>query len=264
MSSPRVWTCAVTLWAVAAVCHARAADPWQDPWNADPVLRELADRITLQVTFEGDSMTPVMAAGEWEPHISGTPVFADGPFGRCLLAGDGSGSATYPRGPNATLATMGAVSLWVCPVQWTHVNGGNTVFVMTRNSTFYIERQGPGHDETGRLTRHENVFFLILGSVTGNNALGFGTLKWPLGKWRFLVANWRLPTMSFSLDGGEFKTTTIKQVPDDGYFGDLVIGAAHGETTLLDEITFYRRPLTPQEVRRLYETFRPDDREAEQ
>jgi len=258
-----MWTCLIVLYLIIPAAHAQSDDPRQDPWNADPVLMALADRITFQVTFEGDSMVPVMAAGQWEPHISGAPVFADGPFGRCIQAGGGSAMATYPRGANAALASMGAVSLWICPVDWTRVNGGNTVFIKCTASRFYVQRQGPAHDETGKLTRHENLQFLMLGDVTGNKNLSSSTIKWPLGKCRLIVANWSLPTMSLSIDGGEFKTTTVREVPEDDYFGGLMIGGVNGEITLLDEVTFYRRPLTLEEVRRLYETFKPEDPEVE-
>lgn len=233
-----------------------------DPWLSDPLLRSLAERITFQVTFEGDSMVPVMAAGDWQTNISGTPIFTDGPWGRCLQAGGGSAVATYPRGPNASLATMGAVSLWICPVEWTRVNGGNTVFTKCTASRFYVQRQGPAHNDEGVVTRHENLQFLMLGEVTGNKGLSLSTVNWPNGKWRLVVANWCMPTISLSVDGGEFMTTTVRAVPDDAYFGNLMVGGVNGEVTLLDEVTFYRRPLTRQEAQRLYEVFKPKDEET--
>ena len=262
MPRPVTYLLVLALWGLAG--SLQAEDVWQDPWHCDPVLMGLADRITFQVTYEGDSMAPVMATGEWDTRINGTPVFADGPFGRCVQAGGGSGIAVYPRGPNATLSTMGAMSLWICPVEWTHLNGGNTVFTKCTASRFYVQRQGPGHDEAGKLTRHENLQFLMLGDVTGNKVLATSTVKWPLGKWRLVVANWSMPTMSLSVDGGEFKPTTVREVPQDDYFGDLMVGGVNGEITLLDEVTFYRRPLSLEEVRHLYETFKPEDPEVEQ
>ncbi len=264
MPQPRMWTCLIALYLITPAGHAQTGDRWPDPWSADPVLMALADRITFQVTYEGDTMMPVMAAGAWEPKIQGTPIFTDGPFGRCLQAGGGSAIATYPRGANAALASMGSVSLWICPVDWSRVNGGNTVFTKCTASRFYIQRQGPAHDETGKLTRHENLQFLMLGDVTGNKNLVTSTKKWPLGRWRLIVATWSLPTMSVSIDGGEFKTTTVKAVPEDDYFGALMVGGVNGEVTLLDEVTFYRRPLSLEEVRHLYESFKPEDPEVEQ
>jgi len=255
----------VALLAATSPCGAEEPPgPWDDPWVADPALRGLADWITFRLTFDAQSMLPEMAAGEWAPQISGTPRFESGPWGMALLAGDGSARAIYPRGPNATMGTRGAVSLWIRPVAWTRVNGGNTTFVMTTTSAFYIQRQGPAHDEEGKLTRHENLQYLIRGELTGNRTLGLGTAKWPDGEWRLVVANWDWPTFSWSINGGEFVGQSVKSNPDEGYFGDLVVGATGGEPTLIDELTIYRRPLTLEEARRLYETFRPATTEAQQ
>ncbi len=249
----------VALLAATSPCGAEEPPgPWDDPWVADPALRGLAGWITFRLTFDAESMLPEMAAGEWAPQISGTPAFEPGVSGMALVAGDGSGRAIYPRGPNATMGTRGAVSLWICPVQWTRVNGGNTTFVMTSNASFYLQRQGPAHDAEGKLTRHEGVQYLIRGELTGNKTLMTDTTKWPNGEWRFVVANWAWPTFSWSINGGEFVGQSVKSNPDESYFGDLVVGATGGEPTLIDELTIYRRPLTLEEARRLYETHGPD------
>lgn len=233
------------------------SNPWDGPYCADPALRELMDWVSFQVSFDAGSMVPEMAAGEYDLSVHGTPQFATGLRGQALIAGEGSGRAIYPRGPNATMGTRGAVSLWICPVAWTHDKGGNTTFLMTTNSSFYLQRQGPMHNEEGRCTRHEGFQYLIRGEITGNKTLMVGTEKWPLGKWRFIVANWSWPTMSLSIDGGEFKSASVKSNPDESYFDRLAVGATGGEKTLIDELAIYRRPLTLDEVRLLFETFNP-------
>jgi len=235
----------------------QATVPWDDPYSARPALRELMDWVTFQVSFDAGRMVPEMAAGEYDLSVHGTPQFEPGIRWLALVAGEGSGRAIYPRGPNATMGTRGAVSLWICPVAWTHDKGGNTTFLMTTNSSFYLQRQGPMHNEEGRCTRHEGFQYLIRGEVTGNKTLMVGTEKWPPGKWRLIVANWSWPTMSLSIDGGEFKSASVKNSPDEDYFGKLVVGATGGEKTLIDELTIYRRPLTLDEVRLLFETFNP-------
>ena len=245
--------------------HAQAVeDPWKDSYCASPQLRGLMDWVSFQLTFDAGSMVPDMAAGEYEFSVQGTPQFAPGVRGLGLVAGADSGRATYPRGVNATMATRGAVSLWVCPVEWTHVNGGNTTFLMTSNASFYLQRQGPAHNDEGVCTRHEGFQYLIRGEVTGNKTLMVGTGEWPLGRWRLVVANWSLPMMSLSVDGGEFQSVSVKEVPGDDYFGSLLVGATGGERTLIDELTIYRRPLSLEEARLLYETFRPGAREEAQ
>ena len=233
------------------------ADPRADPYFAVPPLRALLDWVTLRFTFDADQMLPDMAVGSSEVAVRGTPQFADGVSGRALVVGGESGAGTIARALNVPLESRGAVSLWLCPVAWTHTNGPNTEFVMTNNASVYVERQGPMHNEEGVVTRQESLLYLMLSPVTGNNCLAFGTEDWPLGQWRLLVANWSWPAMSFSLDGGEFQSVTVRESPSAEMFGDLVIGSSGGEKTLMDELTVYRRPLTREEARTLFETFRP-------
>lgn len=234
-------------------------DPRADPYFANPELRALMDWVTFRLTFDGDSLTPDMAAGAATFTLHGRPRFAPGVKGRALLAGDGSGSGMYPRAGNAPLASRGAISVWICPVAWTRGNGGNTVVLMTTNSSFYLQRQGPLHNAEGVCTRNEGLQFLMLSDVTGNNCLMFGTEGFPQGKWRLLVANWSWPVMQFSLDGGEFQSLTVKQSPTEAEFGGLIVGAADGEPTLIDELTIYRRPLSLQEARSIYSAIGPKE-----
>lgn len=257
MRSPSVIVLALACAGIAWAGAGEGPEPWDDPYCASPALRELMDWVTFQLSFDAGSMVPEMAAGEYDLSLHGRPQFESGISGLALVAGEGSGRAIYPRGPNATMGTRGAVSLWVCPVQWTHHNGGNTTFLMTTNASFYLQRQGPAHNEEGRCTRHEGFQYLIRGEVTGNKTLMVGTEKWPPGKWRFIVANWSWPTMSLSIDGGEFKSASVKSNPDESYFDRLAVGATGGEKTLVDELTIYRRPLTLDEVRLLHEALLP-------
>jgi len=235
-------------------------DPRAAPYFANPDLRVLMDWVSFRLTFDGDSMTPEMAAGASAFTPMGTPQFTDGVVGRALVCAPGSGGAIYTPASNATLATRGAVSLWVCPVDWTRDQGDNTVLVMTTNSSFYVQRQGPLHNPDGSLVRAEGLQFLMLSELTGNNCLMLGTENWPAGTWRLIVANWSWPVMQLSLDGGEFQSVTVKQSPTEAQFGGLIVGSGGGEKTLLDEVTFYRRPLSIEEVRRVWEAQRPQDR----
>ncbi len=227
-------------------------DPRQDLHFANPQLRALMGWVSFRLSFDSQSLVPDMAAGEARVTPHGTPRFAPGIRGSALVAGGDSGQGLYTRGPNAPLELRGALSLWVCPLAWTHQNGGNTTLVMTSNSSFYIQRQGPMHNAEGVVTRQEGLQYLMLSKTTGNQCLMVGTNDWPTGKWRFVVANWDWPTMSLSLDGGEFRSVSAKQPPAPADFGALIVGARGGETALLDEVTIYRRPLTLDETRELY------------
>jgi hypothetical protein len=244
-------------------CAGPPADPRANPYFANPTLRALMGWVTFQLTFDGGSMVPDMAAGDPKFTPGGTPQFAPGIMGLALVAGGQSGNAIFPRELNGPFDTRGAISLWLCPVEWTHVNGGNTEFLMTTNASFYLQRQGPMHNAEGVVTRQEGMQFLMLSPVTGNNCLAFGTEGWPLGQWRLVVANWSWPTMSFSLDGGEFQSVSVKQNPTAANFGGILVGSSGGEKTLMDELTIYRRPLTLEEARAVYQAFKPSATEGQ-
>lgn len=242
------------LWLTTAPLLAQD-DPRQSPYFAVPELRQMMEWATFQLTFDSATLTPDMAAGEAKAGVNGTPQFEPGLRGQALVAGEGSGAATYARDGNAPFGTQGAIALWIMPVSWTHVQGGNTTFFMTSNSSFYLQRQGPWI-EGNELKRAEGVQYLLFSKTAGNGCLMFGTNDWPLGQWRLLVANWSWPTMSFSLDGGEFQSATVKGKPPLEEFGGIYVGANGGEKTLLDEIVVFRRPLSLAEAKALYEALR--------
>lgn len=233
-------------------------DPRHIPYFAVPELRQLMEWAIFQLTFDDGNLQPDMACGASQPKILGTPQFAPGVRGQALVAGEGSGQGIFSREGNATFDTQGAIVLWICPVDWTHTKGGNTTFIMTSNSSFYIQRQGPWI-EGPVLKRHEGLQFLLFSKSVGNGTLMFGTQKFENGIWHLLVANWAWPTMSFSLDGGEFQAFTVKGRPKAEEFGSIVVGASGGEKTLLDEILFFRRPLSHAEAQKLYEALKPQN-----
>jgi hypothetical protein len=236
---------------------AEGQDPWQNVYATDPVLRDLMDWVTLQCSFDHGSLVPDMAVGDYGVQVAEQPQFEPGVLGLGLVAGAGSQHGIIARGPNAPLATRGALSLWVKPLEWTRENGGNTVFLMTTNASFYLQRQGPAHREDGSLKRHEGVQFLLFSKSAGNGVLQLGTTKWAADQWRLVCANWNWPLMSISLDGGPFQSVSVKGSPPNSEFGGLIVGARGGERTVLDELTIYRRPLTEAEARAVYDALKP-------
>ncbi len=246
----------------APVSAAETADPRTDLYFAHEGLRRLLEWATFKLSFDGGSMIPDLAAGDWQPRLLGEPKFLPGLRGLALLAGGESGSAIYPRDRNATLDTQGALALWLCPLEWTHYQGPNTEYVMTTNATFYLERQGPMHNEEGQVTRHEGLLGLVRGEPTANVTLVLDTSKWANGEWRLIVMNWAWPGFSISQNGGEFASLATKAVPPPGHFGDLIIGSRGGEKTLVDEVLFFRRPLSREEGRLLYEALKPPPTEV--
>lgn len=234
-----------------------STDPRADPYFARPELRALMDWVTFQVTFDGASLSPDMAAGEYKFTPRGTPQFQPSFKGLALQAGGETGAAIYYRARNFPLETRGALSVWLCPLAWTRDNGPNTEYVMTANSTFYLERQGPLHNAEGVVTRHEGLLYLMRGTSAGNQTLHADTVSWPQGQWRLIVLNWDWPVLGISVNGGDFSTATTTGKPRPEQFGDFVVGSRGGEVTLMDELMIYRRPLTVAEAQALYQAFAP-------
>ncbi|MCM8768705.1 MAG: LamG domain-containing protein [Candidatus Omnitrophica bacterium] len=226
------------------------------PWSTDPLLRELTAEIVFYLSFDGGNMKPEMALGLSDYRLTGQPKFVPGLKELALTAGGGkSGYAVYSSKLNFPIATQGTMIMWVCPVAWTHYNGPNTIFAMTTNFSFYLERQGPGHNEKGELTRQEAVLFLVNTPTTGNNCINFGTNNWPSGKWRMLAAVWKWPEMALSVDAGTFSVRSVKKPPLAQEFGDLLVGALGGEETLIDEVYVFKKALTKEELQKIYQAF---------
>ena len=232
-------------------------DPRADPYLARPELRALQDWVTFRTSFDAGSLVPDMAAGEYKFTPNGTPQFAPGVKGLALQAGGGSGMAMYPTLRNFPVDTRGSLAVWLCPLEWTHQNGDNTVYAMTGNATFYLERQGPAHDAQGVVTRQEALLYLMRGTAAGPQTLQTDTASWPPGQWRLIVLTWEWPILGISVNGGDFSTSTTTGKPKPGELGDLCVGSVGGEKTLMDELTVYRRPLTQAEAKALYGAFAP-------
>lgn len=231
-------------------------DPRTTPYARAPGLTALMDWVTFHLSFDGESFMPDMAAGAARPQLLGKPEFAPGVVGRAAAIG-GTAAAIFPREGNFSLTGQGAASLWVCPVAWNHTSDGNVTLLMTSNSSFYVQRQGPLHGPDGRVQRHEGIQLLCLSPKTGNQCVMHGCGSWKNGEWHLLVVNWRWPRLELSVDGGAFSAAAVPRLPDESVFGNLIVGAQHGPRTLLDEVFLYRRPLTEEEVRLIWETLRP-------
>ena len=228
-----------------------------------PDFQRLLDAVTLQISFDRDSLMPDMAeADEYRPHPSPAataaapgPRFADGLLGRALVLGSGCG--VYPRVGNVTLEQRGAVALWIQPQNWQRPRDGNCVFLMTGNSTFYLERQGPDIDDEGRVRRQEGILYLAIVPGTRSATIDGGG-DWQNGRWYLLVANWSWPTMELSINGRPFAVQALSQQPAEGVFGNLVVGDQGGAARgLIDEVFAFRRPLTLEEVQLLWQ-LRPE------
>jgi len=236
----------------AGVSHPTADSPYLAPG-----LERLMDAVTLHVSFDAGTAVPDMAAGDdYAPQLFGDrgagpagPQFAAGLVGRAMVLG--AGGVVYPRQRNVTLENRGALAMWIKPLDWQRPNDGNTVFAMTTNATFYLQRQGPLRGDDGQVVRHEAVQYLAR-SGAGRLANLTGGSDWENGRWYLLVANWSWPSFALSVNAGPFQSKSLSPAPSGEDFGDLRVGGGGPARGLVDEVIAFRRPLGLDEVRLLY------------
>jgi hypothetical protein len=228
--------------------------PGGSPYFA-PELEKLMDAVTLHVSFDAGTALPDMAAGDdYTPQLfSGRGAagaqFAPGLVGQAMVLG--ASGAVYPRRGNVTLENRGALALWIKPLDWQRPNDGNTVFAMTTNATFYLQRQGPLRGDEGQVVRHEGVQYLAR-TAGGRLANLVAGSEWENGRWYLLVANWSWPSFALSINAGPFQSKSLSPSPADEDFGNLRIGDGGPPRGLIDEVLAFRRPLGIDEVKLLY------------
>lgn len=238
---------------------AETLSPSQPPYSPylEPEFRTLMDAVTFHLSFDGESMLPDLAEGDKFiprifPSYNGNfkkPLFEERIAGKALVLG--TGSASYPVEGNVPFRTRGAIAFRVKPLEWKRPNDSNVLFVMTGDSTFYIERQGPLR-KNGKIRRQESVLYLV--KATREQKL-FTCLYggvWQNGKWYLLVANWSWPVIQLSVNASGFSGKSLPQRPVEGLFTSLVVGSRGGSKALLDELVVFRRPISPNEVHLLY------------
>jgi len=251
-----VVACLMPLFAAAAepTSNARPLPDW--PY-LEPGLGQLMDAVTLHVSFDAGTAVPDMAAGDddYAPQLLGGrnnnagPQFAPGLVGQAMVLG--SGGAVYPQRGNVTLENRGALALWIKPLDWQRPNDGNTVFAMTTNATFYLQRQGPLRGDDGKVVRHEGVQYLARTSGGRLANLVAGS-EWENGRWYLLVANWSWPSFALSVNAEPFQSKSLSAAPTGEDFGNLRIGDGGPPRGLIDEVLAFRRPLEIDEVKLLY------------
>ena len=239
--------------------------PFDSPYLR-PEMRDLMAAVTLHVSFDAETTTPDMAEGpKYAPKFVGVPKqdaagprFAPGLLGKALVLG--SGAAVYPRAGNVLLEKRGAVAVWIKPEGWQRPNDRTCLFAMTTDAAFYLQRQGPLLGEDNKVRRHEVIQYLVRDE--GRRLAGTSDYSaWTNGRWYLLVANWSWPTFELSVNGEPFAGKSLRGTPGKDVFGDLVVGDRGGSPRgLLDELTAFRRPLSLEEARLLYQLLNPSEK----
>jgi hypothetical protein len=231
------------------------------PWQRVPELRALTEWVTFGLSFDGGTLEPEMALGESRGQRSPAAEFAPGLAGRAVrIGGRGDGAwGVYPKAGNFPIARRGALSLWICPLNWNHRDDGYTSLVTTNKGGLILERQGPAYARDGKLLRGEALLAILIARETGNISVAAECDHWSNGQWHLIAVNWSWPRLELSVDGGPLSGKAAKEPPRETVFGDLRVGSAHGPATLVDELFIYGRPLAEAEIKAIWEAARAEE-----
>ncbi len=252
----RLICCLLLLGAVPA---AGAGAP--PPREENPALSLLNNAITFYAGFDAQLPAADLANGKAEPvSVAGKPVFLPGRFGQALLTGQKGGGAmvTYATPGNVDFTKPGALSFWAAPVKWIEPGEQpqrpylHLLAVPAPRGALLIERMG----FSLKPKRADRLLLGYFNMPELKTAMaGYPTEQWKAGEWRLVVMNWDVNGFSASFNGaaphrvefsrrlkeGDFSTTGPKAL--------VQIGNTGSETTLIDELTFYNRPLRPEEIK---------------
>jgi hypothetical protein len=239
---------------------ARAAAPSA---AENPGLSLLNNAITFYAGFDSGSASADLANGKADPiALAGKGVYMPGRYGKALLTGVKGGGAmvTYATGKNVDFTAPGALSFWAAPVKWIGADEQpqrpylHFLSVPARRGSLIIERMG----FSVKPKRADRLILGYFNMADLKTAMtGYATLKWQAGDWRLVVMNWDVNGFSTSFNGSaprrvEFSRRLAQgDFPASGKAAVVQIGNGGGETTLIDELIFYNRTLSAEEIKTL-------------
>ena len=251
-------------------------DAWTDPAarrklvSAPPYLRDEKDCL-FAATFDG-TVDPARAADntavsqQYTPKVETKsrsipdPAYAPGVRGRAVVVGAGRAMPRYTA-PGNVNAERGSFELWFSPFDWDNRKVQGFHDPMEYVPLFRVTRGPAG--QTG----------------AGNDLLTFRILhKKPLkgpppppihpGKWYHVVGTWDRGRTRVYLNGrpcpASVASFSVAKDAAGARVEDLFLDPIrtkvnyNEETTLVDELRIYRRPLTAEEVANACRRYRPD------
>lgn len=235
--------------AVATVVNAENEFPL-----SSPELSGIMQDMTMYISYDDESLEPDSSIGE-NPlvridKVPSGPVFEPGISGKALMLGSASGF--YQTDRNVTIKSNGSAIFWVKPVGWSDKDVGNSTFLRLTSNDFFVLWQSP---KAGK--RNAALMFIAknIGDKRGKNVYWADTLK--NGQWHMFAINWEWPSFSMSIDGNKFVSKSLSQ--SKKFKENLIInvGTRWGAKGLIDEVLFFSRPLSIQEVKKLYQIMNP-------
>jgi len=198
--------------------------------------------LIFLATFDG-SAEPAVAANP-ESYYADELHYSYGVSNMAVVP-KGRGYCRYPCEGNID-PKQGTIAMWVRPINWTGAEAGAFVF-------FALE--GKGRMILAKHYRTGGDLFFIIDRTGGEGArVDHDIDAWLPGRWHHVAASWNPKEVALYCDG-KLTARAAKAAPAPTAVKDFYVGRTSsskiGEAAL-DEVQIYKRPLSPEEVARLY------------
>lgn len=232
------------------------------PAGIDASAHRLGAWASFKVSFDADTRADLAAGPRSPVSVEGSPVLEAGRFGRALRLGVGAGGARvdYPLAGNVEFAQPGGLSFWVSPRGWrdrTPSGRNGTVRflrVTSRDRSVLVVQRDARRADRDRImvgfsdSPKGESYFLDLATET----------SWREGEWHLIVLAWDDAAFAVSIDGGPFSRKAVPIGRLAASFGKpgpkavLALGDPATESTLIDEIVGFTRPLRDEDAATLW------------
>ena len=203
-----------------------------------------ADDASFHLTCDG-TVNADVAAGVAVPTVTGQVRYHPGVYGQALEVGETGATLTFPSQGNLPLA-KGTVEMWLLPVKWTLGEEGHYLY----HHVFFRAQDANAWFQIYKFERH--WFWCVRGKDSDFGALqALVTTRATVGRWVHLVTTWdgdAVTVYTNGLPSGKL-LRPMPSLPPTFVVGDLAWEATRNpQTTLIDDLHIYNRPLTPAEI----------------
>lgn len=206
------------------------------------------EALTFHAGFDGKTDAD-MSLGAGSPSMRGRDCYEPGVFGQAIVVGETGATLTFPSAGNLPL-DKGTVEMWVQPVKWNMVEN----FAYDAHHVFFRAQDDKSWFQIYRFDR--GGFWCVRGTNSDYGTLNTISSYSPvIGRWVHLVTTWDGNKVRQYVNGLSFanELKPMAGLPAKFEVGDIPFGvsanyARKPQTTLIDDLRIYNRPLTSAEI----------------
>jgi hypothetical protein len=207
------------------------------------------DDLLLNVGFDG-TLKAEKANGSNIPVVKRIKQaqFTDGVSGKAVRLNQ-NGCINYSVEKNID-AEQGTIAFWMRPADWNPRLRTNTYHWI-----FSVNKSGAKVDRFQLFKMPGPLMMFFYGKHDKVKKLTFSIGKWKLKQWHFIAFTWGQAQIKLYVDGKLLRTVKIsmEQMPSD--LNDKITLQGGLETTDYDNFQIYKRPLSGNEIKALYNKY---------